>query len=170
MQRSPLGEDSRVWALLGAAIWQSRVMAPLGILVDLGMCVLMCPSAEPAALGALWHGLCHPGVCQGKGCPLTLVPWAAAFPVPWHELLADAGISQAGSCGTRWHPAQSPPGASPAAFPGAGSGAGGIGINFPQKQDMVGEPVGLFFPGKKSWGWGWECAGGQLRLPKDLLL
>lgn len=69
VQRSPLGEDSRVWALLGAAIWQSRVMAPLGILVDLGMCVLMCPSAEPAALGALWHGLCHPACARERGVP-----------------------------------------------------------------------------------------------------
>lgn len=158
------------------------------------------PDAEPVALGAPraalapWHGLspswCVPGVgtaapgavgARDRGVPRQWGGSEHPSPKPLRSLSRcvsrwpAAGISQAGSHGTRWHPSQCPPGAAPAASPGSGAslclGAGGSGIDFPQKQDTAGEPAGLLpLPGKRSWGWGWERAGSWLCQPRGSLL
>lgn len=73
-------------------------------------------------------------------------------PVPLHEPLGFPGLAAVAPTGTQ-------PGALPVASLGSGAGcclgADRSGINFPQKQDTVGEPAGLLpHPGKRSRGWG----------------
>lgn len=120
------------------------------------------PGVGAAALGAVEGGVSQ----HWQG----LDPTSTVLAVPLHEPLAGRWGFPAWQPWHHWHRSRCPSRGSSCSIPwGAGPGAGGSGIDFPQKQDTAAELVGLLpAPGKRSRGWGWEWAGSWFCPPGGL--